>query len=47
MNSLAKRLIALGAGSVIAVAGGYVVSHWEGKENRAYRDMVGVPTVVL
>lgn len=45
MNSLAKRLIALGAGSVIAVAGGYVVSHWEGKENRAYRDIVGIPTV--
>lgn len=45
MKALTKRLLALGAGSVIAVAGGYVVAPWEGKENHAYRDMVGIPTV--
>lgn len=47
MNSLTRRLIALGAGSVIAVAGGYAVGPWEDKENHAYRDMVGIPTVFL
>ena len=45
MNPLTKRLLALGASAVVAVSGGYLVSHWEGKENRAYRDIVGVVTV--
>lgn len=47
MKTLTKRLLALGAGSVIAVAGRYAVAPWEGKENHAYRDMVGIPTVFL
>lgn len=44
MKALTKRLIALGAGSVIAVAGG-VVGMWEGKSNEAYKDIVGIPTI--
>lgn len=46
MNSLTKRLLALGVGSTIAVAGG-VVGMWEGKSNHAYKDIVGIPTVFL
>lgn len=45
MNALAKRLIALGASSVIAVSGVYLVEPWEGSSNQAYKDMVGVPTL--
>lgn len=45
MNPLTKRLLALGASAVVAVSGGYLVSPWEGKENRAYRDLVGVVTI--
>lgn len=45
MNPLTKRLVALGASSVIAVSGAYMVSPWEGKENHAYKDIVGVATI--
>lgn len=45
MKALTKRLIALGATSVIAVSAGYVVAPWEGMSNQAYRDIVGVVTV--
>lgn len=45
MKALAKRLIALGATSVIAVSGAYLVEPWEGTKNQAYRDMVGIPTI--
>ena len=45
MNSLTKRLVALGASSVIAVSGAYLVVPWEGSSNKAYRDMVGIPTL--
>lgn len=44
MKQLTKRLIALGVGSTIAVAGG-VVGMWEGKSNQAYKDIVGIPTI--
>lgn len=44
MNPLTKKLLALGASSVIAVTGGYLISPWEGKRNAAYLDMVGIPT---
>lgn len=45
MNSLTKRLVALGASSVIAITGGVLVAPWEGKENHAYKDIVGVATI--
>lgn len=45
MNTLTKRLTSLGAASIIAVAGGYLVGPWEGKENKAYKDIVGIPSI--
>lgn len=45
MNPLTKRLLALGASSVVAITGGLLVAPWEGKSNKAYLDMVGIPTV--
>lgn len=45
MNVLSKRLLTLGASGVVVITGGYVISPWEGKENQAYRDMVGIPTI--
>lgn len=45
MNILTKRLTSLGAASIIAVAGGYLVGPWEGKENKAYKDIVGIPSI--
>lgn len=45
MNPLTKRLVALGTSSVIAISGAYLVAPWEGSSNKAYRDMVGVPTI--
>lgn len=45
MNALTKRLLAIGASSVIAITGGYLIGPWEGKENNAYKDIVGIPTI--
>lgn len=45
MNALGKRLIALGASSIIAVSAAFLVAPFEGKENKAYLDLVGIPTV--
>lgn len=45
MNVLTKRLLALGASAVIAATGGYLVGPFEGKENKAYKDIVGIPTI--
>lgn len=45
MNSLTRKLTAIGATAVIAVSGGVLVAPWEGKENHAYKDMVGVATL--
>ena len=45
MNALTKKLSSLGAASIIAIAGGYLVAPWEGKENKAYKDIVGIPTI--
>lgn len=44
-NTLTKKLLALGASSTVAISGGYLVGQWEGKENTAYKDMVGVYTI--
>ncbi len=45
MNPLTKKLLALGASSIIAVTGGYLIGPYEGKRNAAYLDMVGIPTI--
>lgn len=47
MNPLTKKLLVLGASSVIAVAGGYLIQPWEGSSNKAYKDLVGVPTICM
>lgn len=45
MKALTKRLLTLGASSVIAVSGAYLVEPWESTKNQAYRDIVGIPTI--
>lgn len=45
MNPLTKRLLTIGASGIIAVTAGYSVAPWEGKENNAYHDIVGVVTI--
>ena len=45
MNSLTKKLLTLGTSAIIAVTGGYLISPWEGMENYAYKDIVGVATI--
>lgn len=45
MNSLTKKLAALGASAVIATTGGLLVGPYEGVETTAYKDMVGVWTI--
>lgn len=45
MNALTKKLLALGASSIIAVTGGYLIGPFEGKRNAAYLDLVGIPTL--
>lgn len=43
-NTLTRKLLVLGTSSTVAIAGGYLIGPWEGKENTAYKDMVGVVT---
>lgn len=45
MNPLTRKLSIWGATTVVAVTGGVLVAPWEGKENHAYKDMVGVTTI--
>lgn len=45
MNPLVKRFVAIGATSTIAVTSALLVSPWEGMENHAYKDIVGVTTI--
>lgn len=45
MNALTKKLLSWGVASAVAVAAGYLVAPLEGKSNKAYLDMVGVPTL--
>ena len=47
MNTLTKKLLSLGAGSVIAVSGAYLIEPWESTQNHAYKDMVGVVTICM
>lgn len=42
--SVKTRLAALGLSSALVLAGGALVAPWEGKENEAYKDVVGVWT---
>lgn len=42
--SVKTRLAALGLSSALVLAGGALVAPWEGKENVAYKDVVGVWT---
>ena len=44
MNSLTRKLSTWGVTAVIAVTGGVLIAPWEGKENHAYKDIVGVVT---
>lgn len=45
MNILVKRFTTIGASTVIAVSGAFMVDKWEGNENHAYKDIVGVVTI--
>lgn len=45
MNTLTKKLTAIGATAVIAVSGGVLVGPWENRENHAYKDMVGIVSI--
>jgi lysozyme len=44
MKSLYKKLAAYGLGGAVALSGAYLVAPWEGKENKAYVDPVGILT---
>lgn len=44
MNPLTRKLTVCGATAVVAITGGVLVAPWEGKENHAYKDIVGVIT---
>ena len=44
MSPLTRKLTVWGATAVVAVTGGVLVGPWEGKENHAYKDIVGVVT---
>lgn len=45
MKSIYKKLAAYGLGGAIALSGAYLVAPWEGKENKAYVDPVGIYTI--
>lgn len=43
-DGAASRNLAIGSAAVLAIAAPFIAS-WEGRELRAYRDIVGVPTI--
>jgi lysozyme len=45
MNALKKKLAAMGLSSALILSGAFLVAPWEGKENKAYLDVVGVYTI--
>ena len=45
MNTLTNKLVKWGAASVVAVSAGFLIAPFEGKENHAYKDIVGIATV--
>jgi len=44
-SNLYKKLLGVGLGSALAISGAFIVAPFEGKENKAYIDPVGIPTV--
>lgn len=44
-SNLYKKLLGVGLGSALAISGAFIVSPFEGKENKAYIDPVGIVTV--
>ena len=44
-SSLYKKLLGVGLGSALAISGAFIVAPFEGKENKAYIDPVGIATV--
>lgn len=44
-SNLYKKLLGVGLGSALAISGAFIVVPFEGKENKAYIDPVGIVTV--
>ena len=44
-SNLYKKLLGVGLGSALAISGAFIVAPFEGKENKAYIDPVGIITV--
>ena len=44
-SNLYKKLLGVGLGSALAISGAFIVAPFEGKENKAYIDPVGIVTV--
>lgn len=44
-QTIKKRFLQLGLSAALVLSGAYLVSPWEGKENTAYKDIVGVWTL--
>lgn len=44
-SNLYKKLLGVGLGSALAISGAFIAAPFEGKENKAYIDPVGIVTV--
>ena len=44
-SNLYKKLLGVGLGSALAISGAFIVAPFEGQENKAYIDPVGIVTV--
>ena len=44
-SNLYKKLLGVGLGSALAISGAFIIAPFEGKENKAYIDPVGIVTV--
>lgn len=44
-SNLYKKLLGVGLGSALAISGAFIVAPFEGKENKAYIDPIGIVTV--
>lgn len=44
-SNMYKKLLGVGLGSALAISGAFIVTPFEGKENKAYIDPVGIVTV--
>lgn len=45
MNKIHKQLLGYGLGGALAISGAFLVAPFEGKENKAYIDPVGIYTI--